>query len=425
MLKLSRWPKLAAFAVAVAAVLILNGCSSTPTATPATIVPPTSTVTATSTAAPVPTATAMPTGPEVDTGIGCTDVTVNTGSTGLITSTVYTGNIGSTGVIRHVAYAGITDATGAKELSITPENLGILKGFPSGAYQTISSSFQRLFWQYGKQLKVAEGSLKQSGDFTRLADNNGYYLGECVSAAKALAGSNFVTGDWTKGKRVTDGGVAPGTILATFSAEGGTKYPAESGGHVVIFRGYLPATGGSITAIEVWDQNWDNEGVMGLHKIFRSGSGVINADNYNVVLVPLTDGGPSAQSVACGSAAPLSDPQLADLVRKYFPDGIVTPTQENIRVTALAVALAESSGNPTACGDGDQSIGLWQINMPKHEEYTRDELMNPEKNAEAAVAVSSNGSNWNPWCTWEPSACGGKGNMKYKDFLPRAKSALN
>jgi hypothetical protein len=46
---------------------------------------------------------------------------------------------------------------------------------------------------------------------------------------------------------------------------------------------------GRIIGIEVWDQNWytvNGMGVFGKHTIYRSGSGVVNADNYYVVLIP-------------------------------------------------------------------------------------------------------------------------------------------
>lgn len=59
--------------------------------------------------------------------------------------------------------------------------------------------------------------------------------------------------------------------------------------------------------------------------------------------------------------------------------------------TMTAIALAESSGNPSAVGDLNitpgGSIGLWQINLKAHPEYTQDELFDPQTNANAAFAV--------------------------------------
>lgn len=67
---------------------------------------------------------------------------------------------------------------------------------------------------------------------------------------------------------------------------------------------------------------------------------------------------------------------------------------------ATAVALAESGGNTDITG-GDGEIGLWQIlpsnltalGIPVASGYQ------PAVNAYAAVQLSSNGTNWGPWCT--------------------------
>lgn len=73
---------------------------------------------------------------------------------------------------------------------------------------------------------------------------------------------------------------------------------------------------------------------------------------------------------------------------------------------AAAVAEAESGGNPNAYGDAQYggSIGLWQINLPTHPQYTADQLYDPTFNARAALATSSQGTNWNPWTTYRSGA---------------------
>lgn len=79
--------------------------------------------------------------------------------------------------------------------------------------------------------------------------------------------------------------------------------------------------------------------------------------------------------------------------------------------TAVAIALAESSGKPTAVGDESlaptrgPSIGLWQINIGTHAhlEYDRSALMDPAYNAQAAYAVyEAAGYSFNPWSTFNP-----------------------
>jgi hypothetical protein len=73
---------------------------------------------------------------------------------------------------------------------------------------------------------------------------------------------------------------------------------------------------------------------------------------------------------------------------------------------AAAVAMAESGGDPSAYGDAQYggSVGLWQINLPAHPEYTAAELDDPTTNARAVYAISSGGTNWEPWTTYRTGA---------------------
>lgn len=67
-------------------------------------------------------------------------------------------------------------------------------------------------------------------------------------------------------------------------------------------------------------------------------------------------------------------------------------------VMSVAVALGESSGNPSAVGDNGNSIGLWQINTPAHPEFSGQDLTDPQVNANAAFSVySAAGNSWHPW----------------------------
>jgi len=116
--------------------------------------------------------------------------------------------------------------------------------------------------------------------------------------------------------------------------------------------------------------------------------------------------------------------QLASLVVAIFPDGVVPQTGERIRVTAYAVAKAESGRNPWACGDELQSVGLWQIYTPAHPQYDYDSLFDSGYNANAALEISQGGANWNAWCTWEETACGGHGTGSYRNHLDEARQAL-
>jgi hypothetical protein len=89
---------------------------------------------------------------------------------------------------------------------------------------------------------------------------------------------------------------------------------------------------------------------------------------------------------------------------------------------AVAVALAESSGNPNAVGDlaitPGGSIGLWQINLKAHPQYTAAELTDPQTNANAAYAIyAAAGNQFTPWSTYN----GGQ----YSAYIVQAQAGVN
>lgn len=74
-------------------------------------------------------------------------------------------------------------------------------------------------------------------------------------------------------------------------------------------------------------------------------------------------------------------------------------------VNAVAVALAESGGDPKAENtNSDQwhsrDRGLWQINDHWHPGVTDAMAYDPAQCAAAAYQISSGGMNWSPWSTW-------------------------
>jgi len=93
---------------------------------------------------------------------------------------------------------------------------------------------------------------------------------------------------------------------------------------------------------------------------------------------------------------------------------------------AVAIALAESSGNPNAHNavPPDNSYGLWQINMlgsmgpARRKQFglkSNDDLFNPTTNAKAAYAISNGGKNFGPWSTYTSGA--------YLRYMSRANKA--
>jgi hypothetical protein len=88
--------------------------------------------------------------------------------------------------------------------------------------------------------------------------------------------------------------------------------------------------------------------------------------------------------------------------------------------TAVAVCMAESGGNPSARNvnsDSHHSVdrGLWQVNNYWHPEVSDSCAFSSGCNAKAALKISSGGSNWSPWATYNGGA--------YKSHLSAARSA--
>jgi hypothetical protein len=87
---------------------------------------------------------------------------------------------------------------------------------------------------------------------------------------------------------------------------------------------------------------------------------------------------------------------------------------------AVAVAMAESGGNPNkynpetqAAGGtppGKGSYGLWQIYLKKHPEFEGVNLLDPQTNAHAAFDVYSRAGGFTPWTTYTQG--------QYLAFLP-------
>lgn len=162
-------------------------------------------------------------------------------------------------------------ASAVTTMKVTNGNLTTLKGFPATAYGTSS----KLKYSYGVKL-TAYGKKEYK--------ISGYYRigkpGWCVEAARSLANKNSVsTSRWIKGPRVTAGGVAPGTVIATFDSR--NKYS----GHAAILKRYLKNSTGKITGVEVWDQNWarPHDHLFRKHVLSKRGTARRDADNYYTV----------------------------------------------------------------------------------------------------------------------------------------------
>jgi hypothetical protein len=84
-------------------------------------------------------------------------------------------------------------------------------------------------------------------------------------------------------------------------------------------------------------------------------------------------------------------------------------------VNAVAVALAESSGDTTAKhtnSDGSVDRGLWQFNSRWHPEVSAAAATNPDSAAAAAFRVSKGGTDWHEWATWPVAAAAQSGRAR-------------
>jgi hypothetical protein len=85
--------------------------------------------------------------------------------------------------------------------------------------------------------------------------------------------------------------------------------------------------------------------------------------------------------------------------------------------TSVAVALAESGGNPSArnLSSREDSRGLWQINVRAHTEFANANLYDPATNARAARTVLRK-QGWTAWSVFS--------NGKFLLYMPTAGVAV-
>lgn len=106
----------------------------------------------------------------------------------------------------------------------------------------------------------------------------------------------------------------------------------------------------------------------------------------------------------------LSDRELIDILKSVGFSG------QGLRM-AWAIVQKESSSRPYAHNDnpatGDNSYGLFQINMFKSLEASRlkkydlennEELFDPITNAKIAYQISNGGKNWSAWTTFDTAS---------------------
>jgi hypothetical protein len=180
-----------------------------------------------------------------------------------------------------------TNQAKARVLQITPDNLPRIH-LDTAGWQTLNAKFKYLPWSgceggkyCGKDL-AAPFKKSYKGNFTKLADSQGYYWGECVSLVKALSKNTARTEQWRPAmslvRAIKEGNIEVGTAIATFP---GGRYR----GHAAFYAGAEISPEGNIEGVWLYDQNWIRNKVL-FHKIKGSGRGSSNFKNYSVIRVP-------------------------------------------------------------------------------------------------------------------------------------------
>lgn len=109
----------------------------------------------------------------------------------------------------------------------------------------------------------------------------------------------------------------------------------------------------------------------------------------------------------------LSAAQIAGVVKYGAANGM--PISQTNGIIAVAIALAESGGNTENSkvrlnSNGTQDFGVWQINSIH--KPSEDAKIHAGPNWSMAYAISSNGTKWTPWSTYNSG--------KYSAFMPAA-----
>lgn len=140
-------------------------------------------------------------------------------------------------------------------------------------------------------------------------------------------------------------------------------------------------------------------------------TGQVAADHFDHVHVAFDTGKPGVgDGIGRLRRAPFTGDGIGQIKSLWTKAGGSSSAQN----MAAAIAMAESGGNPNIShrnSDGSIDRGLWQINSIHGAQSTLDRL----GNAKAAVSISGNGRNWNPWTVFKSGA--------YKKFLSAAQRA--
>ncbi|GLY15319.1 transglycosylase SLT domain-containing protein [Kineosporia rhizophila] len=105
--------------------------------------------------------------------------------------------------------------------------------------------------------------------------------------------------------------------------------------------------------------------------------------------------------------------------RQIFQHAVQAGFTPDQATTMTAIALAESGGRAGAHNPrGEDSRGLWQINVQAHRHLAEHDLYDPSENARAAYEVSRQGRDVSPWTVTHRGE-----SARYRKFRADAQAA--
>lgn len=189
-------------------------------------------------------------------------------------------------IVASLLSAGLNSASAQTRRWVAPQGVvSVLKN--GGNYTTYLGQSFFDYAKGGKGLGSALAPLyaKAVPDYryravTRTNVPDGVY-NECVAFGRGCTGAP-PTRDWRRGQQVlfcaASGGITPGTMIATFTANRAAPGGYSYSGHTALFAGYT--SGG----VAVWDQNWLEDRTILSHSLSASyRGGVSDAAAYYVV----------------------------------------------------------------------------------------------------------------------------------------------
>jgi hypothetical protein len=180
---------------------------------------------------------------------------------------------------------------------------------------------------------------------------------------------------------------------------------ADNGAGIAIWYAGLPSYIEG-TALFIWD-SYDNQKVW----ILKNKPNILNAMR-NFKPIPVPPQPPPDYSAIANAQYPAKDVRAIGVAALVLKLGFKQPD------VAVAVCLAESSGNPQAIGTniGSVDLGLWQINSKWHPEVSEAAAFNPLASTMHAFKISKGGTDYGAWSAYKQGT--------YRQYLSLAQIAL-